>query len=891
MRQVPRWRRYLRLAKPDIPADVDDELSFHIDMRVRDNIRRGMSPEEARQEALERFGAVDSVRETLVDHDRSKVTRAERREFLADLAQDIGFGWRSLRRAPGFATAAILTLALGIGANTAIFSIVNALLLRPLPYERPEELVSLSAGSGGEFLALRERLHAFSEVAAYGARQFAVDFGGGTDVTRLNGAAVTPNLFRTLGVSPQLGTTFGDDASTIGKNYVVVLSHQLWQRQFGGAASVIGKRILIEAVPHTVIGVMPEDFRFPASTTEYWLPVTFNPANVGAHWAVPSGYFIGRVKPGISVEAGIADARKTWPAMRRLNPLWDPGDKYGLDIKLSPLQERMVGAPRNLLWLLLGCVSLVLLIACVNVANLLLARATARERELAVRAAVGGGRGRLIRQLVTESILLSSIGGALGVLLALVTVRWLVSVMPAGIPRVSEISVNGTVLLVTAGVAIVTGLLFGIVPAVRATASAVTGVVGTMGRRSTPGARHHRLAGFLVAAEVALAVMLVIGAQLLVRSFVELRSVEPGYQAGRLMVARISPPSASYRINLDDVTQPDRVTAFYKSVMGRLAAIPGVQTVAAVDKLPIATPVWGIAPRVQGLWEDGRKPLPDVSHFQAVTENYFAAMQIPVREGRAFDANDVAAANPVAMVSQSTAKKYWPNESAIGKRIGYPWPSPWITIVGVVPDVRQDSLRDTANTSIYVPWQQRSRMTGPEMWIIARTKGDPRALAAAIRQIVRETDRTVAVSDVHPMDEIIGLSVQRDRFMLIIVGLFAIAAMLLGAVGIYGVMSYLVSQRTQEMGVRIALGASSATVLAMVVRRGAVMAGAGAVVGVVAAVWATKPLGAFLYGVSATDPLTFVSVPVLFLLVALLASLLPARRATRVDPVRALRSD
>jgi predicted permease len=313
--------------------------------------------------------------------------------------------------------------------------------------------------------------------------------------------------------------------------------------------------------------------------------------------------------------------------------------------------------------------------------------------------------------------------------------------------------------------------------------------------------------------------------------------------------------------------------------------------VAAVDKMPIASQVWGIAPRIQGQFEDGRQMLPDVHHFQAVTENYFAAMSIPVKEGRAIDATDGADANPVAMVSESMARKFWPNESAIGKRIGYPWPSPWITIVGVVPDVRQDSLRDTLNTSIYVPWRQRSRMSGTEMWVIARTAGDPGAMATTIRSIVGDIDRTVAVSDVRTMDEIIGRSVQRDRFILIMVGGFAIVALTLGAVGIYGVMSYLVSQRTQEMGVRIALGASTASVVAMVVRRGALMAGCGAVVGVIAAVWATKPLRAFLYGVSATDPLTFASVPVAFLLVALLASLVPARRATRVDPVKALRAD
>jgi predicted permease len=668
---------------------------------------------------------------------------------------------------------------------------------------------------------------------------------------------------------------------------VVMLSYRLWQREFGGAPDVVGKRVLLEAVPFTVVGVMPPDFRYPSHTAQFWVPLTFSPQNVGVHWAVQNIIFMGRTKPGVTVDAAIADVRAAWPTMRRLNPLWDPGDSYGRSIAPSGLQERMIGAPKSLLWLLLGCVSLVLLIACVNVANLLLARATARERELAVRAAVGGGRARLMRQLITESVLLSFVGAALGVGIAVVAVRWLVSAMPAGIPRLEEIAVNGTVLLVTAGVAVITGLLFGIVPAIRAT-SASTAAAGSMigSRRSMMGTRHHRIAGILVSAEVALAVTIVIGAQLLVRSFNELSKVETGYDASHVIAARISPPGGSYNNQ-----QPARVNAFYAAILARLAATPGVRYVAAVDKMPIASQVWGIAPRIEGKWEDGSKILPDVNHFQAVTENYFAAMNIPIMTGRALDANDGPDANPVAVVSESMAKKFWPNESAIGKRIGYPWPSPWITIVGVVSDVRQDSLRDTLNTSIYVPWRQRSRMSGTEMWVLARTAGDPATIGRTIRSIVHDVDRTVAVSDVLTMDDIIGRSVQRDRFMLMMVGLFAIVALTLGAVGIYGVMSYLVSQRTQEMGVRIALGASPGSVIGMVVRRGALMAGVGALVGVVAAIWATKPLAAFLYGVSPTDPLTFVSVPLAFLLVALLASLVPARRATKVDPVRALRAD
>ena len=879
--KIPLWRRYLRLTRPDVAADVRDELEFHLEMRVAEYIRLGLSPEEARAKAMSRFGEVHAVQDTLIDHDRQKETHERRREFLGDFAQDVRFGMRSLRRAPGFAAAAILTLALGIGANTAIFSVVDALLLRPLPYMRPQELMSIGTGSAGEFLALRARLRTFASLAAFAPRQLSID--DGREANRLIGATITPNFFRLLGVSPIKGRDFTDAEGLLHNDAVVILSYALWQRQYG-SADVIGKQLLVDGSPRTIVGVMPEDFHYPSRAALYWIPVTFDPSNIPATWAINNGKFIGRVATGRTLEQAAREVRDVWPTLRHLNPMWDPGAQYGHDAMPRPLQATMVGASRTLLWVLVGCVVLVLLIACVNVANLLLARATARERELAVRAAVGGGRQRLIRQLMTESMLLAVLGAALGVGLAAGAVKWVVSALPANLPRAHEISVNGTVLGVTAAIAVLTGLLFGILPALRATRSAQGSGTVSGGLRSTHGARHHHLAGMLVAAEVALAVMLVIAAQLLVKSFRELARIEPGFQTSHVIAARVSPPTAGY-------ADPSRVDALYKSILARVAALPGVERIGAADKLPIATSVWGFAARIEGQFEDATHSLPNIDHLQSVTPGYFAAMGIAARRGRLLTDADIGTSVPVALVSESMARHFWPNGDAVGHRVGYPWASPWITIVGVVPDVRQDSLRDTTRMSMYVPWQQRTRMSGSEMWVVARTTGDPGALAATIRGIVRDADRTVPVSDVRTMDDIVAGSMKGQQFTMTLVGAFALTALLLGAVGIYGVMSYLVSQRSQEMGVRLALGASPGSVLALVVSRGAWMAGLGAVAGVVVAIWATKPLGALLYGVSATDPATFVSVPLLFMVVAVAASYAPARRATRVDPTTALRGE
>jgi putative ABC transport system permease protein len=490
-----------------------------------------------------------------------------------------------------------------------------------------------------------------------------------------------------------------------------------------------------------------------------------------------------------------------------------------------------------------------------------------------------------MRQLVTESILLAVCGAVLGIAVGAAALRGLVSALPPGVPRADEIALSLPVVAYTAVLAIVTGLLFGIVPAWRATAAGASArsVVG-FGRRATAGHSHARISAVLVAGEVALAVLLAVSSALLVRSFAALRATAPGFEPTNLIAARITPPIAKF-------VKPEQLGALYNELLDRTRALPGVRSAAAVDKLPMAQSVWGMALRIEHQYEDNKHTLPDVGHLQSVTPGYFTAMGISLLRGRAFSDADRADALPVAMVSRSVARRFWPNEDAVGKRIGYAYDSPWMTIVGVVPDTKQDSLRDTLATSIYVPWEQRSRMSGAEMWLVVRTTEDPARVTAAIRRIVRETNASVPVSDVRTMNAVVDDSMSKTRFTTLLVGAFATLALLLGAVGIYGVMSYLVGQRAREMGIRLALGAKRADVVRLVVGRAMWLAATGGIVGIVAALFAARALRQWLYGVSPSDPITLTAVSVLLLGVASLASFAPALRATRVDPAMSLREE
>jgi predicted permease len=538
----------------------------------------------------------------------------------------------------------------------------------------------------------------------------------------------------------------------------------------------------------------------------------------------------------------------------------------------------------------MACVIVVLLVACVNIANLMLARVTAREREFAVRAALGGGRGRLIRQLLTESLVTAAVGGMLGVLIALGGVRWGVNALPASMVRTTEIGVDAAVLLFTAGLTVLTGIALGLLPALRGASAGGSAVAVRAGRGSLAGKPHQRLSAILVATEVALAVVLAIVAGLLTRSFDQLRNLSPGFRTERVVSARISPPAASYGgAGAAGAANMARASAFYQMVIERMAAVPGVSAVGVVDRLPISAPVFGMGVRIQGQFEDGTQLLPMANHVQSITPGYLRALGIPIVRGRSIDDGDRAEAPPVALVSHSFAHRFWPNDDPLGKRIGYPFPSPWITVVGVVPDVKLDSLRDTSAVAVLLPYAQRGWFTPPEMFIVIRTNGEPASVGRQLSEVVHSIDRTVPVTSVRAMTDVLAQSVERPRFTMSLVALFALSTLLLGATGIFGVMSYLVSQRAPEMGVRVALGATSRDIFRLIVGRGAALAMAGAAAGCIVAIGTTRLLASLLYGVSPTDPLTFGATIVLFVGVSIVASAGPARRAMRTDPVEILR--
>ncbi len=818
---------------------------------------------------------------------------------MNNLIQDLRYGLRMLLKKPGFTLVAIITLALGIGANTAIFSVINAVLLRPLPYPQPERLVAVwetnklrairkGSLSYPDFYDARTQSHSFDQMASYYTKSAALT--GIATPINLRSAVVSAELFALLGNRPERGRWFlpeeGKPGSSTGR--AVIISHRLWQRQFSGDANIIGRSVVLNGKPSSIVGVMPAGFQFPieADPIEVWLtsaidsekPNPNEPANDegrGAHYINA----VGRLKPDVTIEQAEADISLIAASLEKQYP--DTNMHHGF--RLIPFHQDIVSDYRSGLWIILGAVGCVLLIACVNVANLLLARATARYKEIAVRAALGANRWRVVRQLLTESLVLSLVGGVLGLLLAWWGTEALVRMIPEDVPRLSEINIDRWVFGFTLLMSAVTGVVFGLAPALQASKVELTEAMKEGGRTSGAGARA-RLRNSLVVAEIAIAMVLLVSAGLLLKSFRKLQQVDLGFDITHIVTAAVEIPDARY-------PKAEQAAAFYKSLVAKMKTLPGIESASAIVPLPLSGDSFSISFEVEGHHiPKGEHPS---SHFRAISLDYFDTMKIPVVAGRDFTERDDEKSPPVIIVNEAFAQKTFPGESPIGKHIkpgisveGKPQ---WREIVGMVKNVkhRQPLSRDY-EPEYYVPHPQ---IPIDSLSLVIRTRSEPTGLAAAIQREVNSLDKDVPVSQTKTLDQYLGVAVAQPKFNAMLLALFAGLALLLTAVGLYGVMAYSVAQRTQEIGVRIALGAQTGDVMKMVLRHGLMLAAIGLLIGAVAAFVLTRLMAGLLYGVSATDPLTFIGIAALLTAVALLACWIPARRATKVDPMTALRCE
>jgi putative ABC transport system permease protein len=801
------------------------------------------------------------------------------------MTADLRYALRALLRAPGFTLAVVITLALGIGANSAVFSVVHSVLLRPLPYSEPGRLVNIygrypefgrTGTSLPDFQDLRAGARSFEQVAARHNAAFVLT--GEGEPERVIADRVTANFFPTLGVRPVLGRTFLQEEEQVGgDDRVVMLSHGYWQRRFGGDAQIVGRQITLSGFPFTVIGIAPADFRY-GRDVDVWAPTR---ADTTLPRRAEFLDVIARLKPGVTVEKADADVAAVF---RRLAEQY-PTTNSNLRTEVIGLQDDLVGGVRPALFAFMGAVALVLLIACANVANLLLARAAARDREVAVRVALGAGRGRLIRQLLTESTVLALLGGVAGVALA----TWGVAAVRASgvqvLPRQSEIGMNGTVIAFSLMLSLATGLLFGLVPALRLSRGPLHTTLREGSRGSTGGALA-RLRSGLVLGEVAVALMLLVGAGLLIRSFDKLTRVDLGFQSAGVLTYNITFPSAKFR-------DPQQLPALYDALLARARTIPGVRSAAMSEDLPMAGASYisfSIAGRPPGDSRPGSAP-EDLQPF-AVSPDYFSTLGIPLRRGRLFGEGDGPDAPTVAVINEEMARRFFEGRDPIGSRLTFGDPadstSRWWTIVGVVGNVAQEGVTAKPYAQFYRPIVQLPRRN---VFVALRTDRDPILLAPAAREAARAIDRDLLVNDIQPLDARVDESIARPRLSVLLLSGFSIIALLLAAVGIYGVMAYTVAQRTREIGVRMALGADPANVQRLVVRQGMQPALVGIGVGLVGALAASRLIASLLYGVSALDPVTYVLVPLFLAAIALLATYLPARRATRVPPTVALQSD
>jgi putative ABC transport system permease protein len=860
-------------------TEMDMELRFHMENYAMDLERRGVPREEGMRRARLEFGGVERTKE------ECREVRGAR--FLETFSQDLRYGARTLRKSPGFTIIAALTLALGIGANTAIFSLVDGILLRPLPYANPQQLVSVKGTyPKGGFGALREQMRTV-DVAAY-SEDHEFNLTGYGEAVRLPGTLVSAEMFSILGARPELGRTFYPGEDNAGQDNFVVLSHALWQQRFAGDPAIIGRVIELEGVGRQVVGVMPADFRFPSARTELWLPLHNDPRNTAAFWAGDFMPVIGRLHPGAKLEQARAEIKMFQSRVMKMFP-WPMPVKWNADVSVVPLRDGIVADVRGRLLLLLGAAVLVLLIACANVANLTLSRAATREKEIAIRSALGAGRGRIATQLLTESVLLSGLGGLLGLLFAKGGL-WLLKVtLPADMPRLMDVHLDWRVLVFTGALAILTGFFFGLAPAQQSSRIAPVESLKSGGRGAAISVSQ-RLRGTLVVAEVAFAVMLVLSAGLLIRSFWAISHTDPGFKPEDLLTARITP-------NESFCEDAARCLTFYRGVVNRAQASPGFAGAALVNTLPLGG---RITKRNVDLEDHIAVPGENAPLFwlDVVTPNYFQVMGITALAGRNFNDADEAG-SPVVVVTAGTARRYWPGENAVGKHMRLLKEKDWRTVVGVIPDVRafdiQGSEPDWIEGTAYVPYNSRATLEDgrvpAEMTIAVRTNMDVSQAESTLRRVVSELNPEVPISEMKTMQEVVSEAVATPASTTSLFATFASLALVLGMIGIYGVLAFLVSKRTREIGIRVALGARRQDVLWLVMREGAKFSFAGIALGLAGAMVVTRLLASELYGVSPMDAATYLSVTGAMAGVTLLACYVPTRRAMRVDPLTALRQD
>ena len=881
--------------KSKMEDELQAELQFHLEREVDENIVRGMTPEEARHAAIRSFGGFERVKE------ESRDARGIR--LLEELWQDLRYGARMLLKHPGFTLIAVITLALGIGANTATFSVVNAVLLRSLPYDEPDRIVFLSHGGEGaisypNFADWRSRNQVFERIGAYNYGDY--NLTGDGEAERLHAAQMSADLFGALRARAALGRVFTNDEDRPGVNPVVVLSYALWRRRFGGATNIIGRTLMLNDRGYTVVGVMPQGFSFPANA-EMWIPVGLlsddlywkpraSPKLLGA---------VARLKPGVTIEQARANMKNIAAALEKEYP----DTNLGRSATVIPLLERYVRDIRRTLYVLLSAVGFVLLIACANVASLMLARAAGREKEVALRTALGASRWRILRQLLTESLMLALGGGALGLLIAYWGVKLILAISPEGaIPRLTEINIDWNVLLFTAAVSILTGVVFGLAPALQLSRPDMQGALKETTRSAT--SRQGWLRSGLVVTEIALTLVLLVGAGLLIRSFLRLQQVNPGFDTESSLRFKISLAEGK-----DSETELNRRINFFNQVREKIEALPGVQSVGLSSGLPLGHNGTGMPFTIVGQPDP---PLADTPFMETCIADidYFETLRIPLVRGRFFSQQDnrshlkpeelkgktmlqqrIAGMNAI-IIDEEFARRYFPDEDPIGRQIRLlrssdPLASLPLTIVGVVGRVKMEGLRWNSNVvQGYFPFRQ---VATSSMIFTVRAQLAPEHLIASVRQQVQEVDPNQPIFDISTLEKTRAESVAPERLNLTLLGVFAAVALTLALVGIYGVLSWLVTQRTQEFGVRMALGASD--VLRLVVGQGMKIVAAGVGLGLAGAFALTRLMKALLFEVSATDPVTFISIGLLLAGAALLACFIPARRATKVDPMMAMRCE